>query len=233
MATSNTKPTRVLPTRIVQNFHLVWLDENIDENNADCRNSITQLRQLVNTVNTFIDVDECIDFITDTKQETTFMISSGTFGQTILPTIHDIQQVSTIYILSENKAQHEKWIKEWSQVKGVFADIKSICDTLKTAVQDCDQNAVSLSFAQSTSVPSSRNLDTLDCSFMYTQILKEILLTTDFEQSHINDFLTYCRRELAGNTVELRNVDKLQVEYHSHQPILVVYISEFSLLDAQ
>jgi hypothetical protein len=25
---------------------------------------------------------------------------------------------------------------------------------------------------------------------MYTQILKEILLTIDFEQSHINDFLT-------------------------------------------
>jgi tetratricopeptide (TPR) repeat protein len=54
---------------------------------------------------------------------------------------------------------------------------------------------------------------------MYTQILKEILLTIDFEQSHINDFLTYCREQLVGNTIELRNVDKLQKEYRNHQPI--------------
>ena len=37
-------------------------------------------------------------------------------------------------------------------------------------------------------------------SFMYTQILKEILLTIDFEQEHINEFLTYCREQFVGNT---------------------------------
>ena len=54
---------------------------------------------------------------------------------------------------------------------------------------------------------------------MYTQILKEILLTIDFEQEHINEFLTYCREQFAGNTIELKNVDKIEKEYHHHQPI--------------
>jgi tetratricopeptide (TPR) repeat protein len=54
---------------------------------------------------------------------------------------------------------------------------------------------------------------------MYTQILKEILLTIDFETKHMNEFLTYCRGQLTGNTAELKNVDKFEKEYYRHQPI--------------
>src|ERR1700723_1926686 len=92
------RPPRPPNARILQNFHLVWLDESIDEvNNDDCRNSITKLRQVVNTVNTFTDVDECIDFINNIKEEKTFMISSGALGQTTVPVVHDKPQVSVIY----------------------------------------------------------------------------------------------------------------------------------------
>src|SRR6202044_1093762 len=90
---SSTTPHQPRNARMVQNFHLVWLDGSIDEvNNADVRNSITKLRQVVNTVNTFIDVDECIDFINDIKEETAFMISSGALGQTTVPMVHDKPQ---------------------------------------------------------------------------------------------------------------------------------------------
>jgi tetratricopeptide (TPR) repeat protein len=54
---------------------------------------------------------------------------------------------------------------------------------------------------------------------MYTQILKEILLTIDFEQVHINEFLTYCREQYHDNNAELKNVDKIEKEYRRHQPI--------------
>ncbi len=65
MASSSTRSHRLLNARMVQNFHLVWLDGGLDEKNDDCRNSITKLQEVVHTVNTFVDVDECIDFITD------------------------------------------------------------------------------------------------------------------------------------------------------------------------
>jgi len=59
---------------------------------------------------------------------------------------------------------------------------------------DCDQNLVSISFLKLSDVPSNQNLDQIDQSFIYTQIMKGILLfIIDFEQKHINDFLTYCR----------------------------------------
>src|SRR5215470_13415436 len=90
---SSMRPHRPRNARMVQNFHLIWLDGSIDEDNDDdCRNSITKLRQVVNTVNTFIDVDECIDFINGIKEEKAFMISSGAFGQTAVPMVHDKPQ---------------------------------------------------------------------------------------------------------------------------------------------
>ena len=149
MATS-TRPQRLLDAQLVQNFHLVWLDGNIDESNGDFRNSITKLRQVVNTVNTFINVDECIDFINNVQEERAFIISSGALGKTTVPVVHDKPQVNTIYIFCSNKARHEKWAKEWTKVAGVYTDIVSICAALKQATQDFDHNSISISFAPKT-----------------------------------------------------------------------------------
>jgi hypothetical protein len=123
------------------------------------------------------------------------------------------------YIYGEKENGHDTWIEEWPKVEGVYTDITPICESLQQIVQDCDHNAFSISFVKPTDGTSKENLDTSDQSFMYTQILKEILLTIDFEQKHINEFLTYCQEQLAGNTIQLNNVGKLRKEYHDHQPI--------------
>jgi hypothetical protein len=94
-------------------------------------------------------------------------------------------------------------------VKGFYIDITSICETIKQAIQDSDQNQVSISLVKSTDEISNQNLDELDQSFMYTQLLKEILLTINFEQAHIDEFLTYCREQFNGNNVELKNIDAI------------------------
>ncbi len=118
MKSSSTRRRRPRNVRMVQNFHLVWLDGSIDEiNNDDCRNSITELREVVNTVNKFTDMDECIDFITDIKDEMTFMIISGAFSPIIVPVVEAISQVSSVYIVCENKTQHEKLAQQWSKLK--------------------------------------------------------------------------------------------------------------------
>ena len=220
MDNSNTSKHKQPTGRIIQNFHLVWLDANINEKDDDFCNSITKLRQVVNTVNTFVDADKCIDFINTIQDETTFMIISGALGQTIVPTIHSKKQISDICIFCGNKVWHEKWAKNWSKIKDVFTDIQLICEALKQAAYACDHNAVSINFATTRDAATSdSNKNTLDCSFMYTQILKDILLTIDFNRGHIVDFLKYCRVELAGNSIELKNVDRIENEYRNHQPI--------------
>jgi hypothetical protein len=204
----------------VQNFHLVWLNENINEdNNDDCCNSIIKLQQFINTVNIFTDADECIDFITDYKEEKVLMMISGEFSQIIISVAQEISQVSSIYIFSEDTAQHDNWAQQSPKVKDAYTDITSMCEALKTAAQDCDRNSVSIGFVKVTDGVPNQNLNELDKSFMYTQILKEILLTIDFQQQHIDTFIEYCREQFADNSVQVDNSEKLRKEYHDHQPI--------------
>ena len=213
------RPARPSPVRMIQNFHLVWLDGSIDEKNKDCRNSIMQLRQVVNTVHTFIDADECIDFITDIKEDNVFMVSHGKLSHAVATVVHDMAQVRAIYIFSENKTCHEQWATPWPKINGVFTDITPICEALKQAVQEYHQNSISISFVAPNSGATTQNLDQLDPSFMYTQILKEILLTIDFEQEHFMNYINYSREQIVGNTILLQNVDKLEKEYRDHVPI--------------
>lgn len=214
------KPSRPLNTGMVQNFLLIWLDENIDETNSGlCHNTFIRLREVVNTIKTFTNMDECINFIRDIKDEKIFMISSGTFGQKTVPIIHDMEQISTIYIFCQDKARHEQWTQQWAKVKGVFTYINHIGEALKTAVKECDQNTIPMSFLTASANTTNESLCQIDQSFIYTKILKEILLPINFKQEHIKDFTIYCREQLVGNTIELQNVDKFKNEYGHYSPI--------------
>jgi hypothetical protein len=204
----------------MQNVLLVWLDNNIDNNNEDCRNTVTEFRRVVNEVNTYTDSDQCIQFIDTIANNKVCMIISESLGQLIVPRVHNMSQVDSISIFCGKKARHEQWTKEWPKIKGVFTEISPICEALKQAAQQCEHNAISMSFvATDTDDASGKTLDRLDPSFMYTQILKEILLTIKFEQKHIKQYSDYCREVFAREGHELQHVDKFEREYHNRTPI--------------
>jgi hypothetical protein len=205
--------------KMVQNVLLIWLDNNINDNNEDCRNTVSQLRRAVNYINTFTDGDQCIEFISSMNEENVCMIISGSLGEHIVPRVHNMSQVDSIFIFCGNKKHHEQWAKGWSKIRGVFTDISPICEAVKQAANQCEQNAIPISYIATSGDMSNKNLNQLDCSFMYTQILKEILLTIQFKQNHIKDFIQYCREALFDNEKELKNVQKFERKYEQKSPV--------------
>ena len=205
--------------QLARNVLLIWLDSNIDKNNSDCQNTITHLRRVANAVNVFTDDDECIQFLQDMGNEKACMIISGALGQDMMPRVHDLYQIDSIFIYCGNKTYHEGWTKKWPKIKGVYTELKSICEALKEAVQQCAQNAASITIMDASDTLPKKSLDQLEPSFMYTQIIKEILLTIHFEQQHIDEFIQHCRQALDGNPSQLKYVDELAKEYRKHTPI--------------
>ena len=147
------------------------------------------------------------------------MIISGAFGRHVLPRVHNMCQVDSIFIFCGNPKNHEKWTHDWPKIKGVFTEIQPICEALKQAARQCEQNAISISIMSTTGDVSKKELNQLNASFMYTQIMKEVLLTIEFEQQHIQEFVDYCRDVLTDNKEQLKNVDKLEQKYREHTPI--------------
>ena len=206
-------------TQIIQNVVLVWLDDNIDNSTAEYGDSFTQLRGVVNTVKTFTNVERCIRFIDNMTSHKICMIVSGSLGQSVIPQVHTMIQVDSIIIYCGDTEQHEEWSKEWPKVRGVFKDISLICQTLENIVEQCEQNTTSICFVPATGNGSDRDLDQLDASFMYSEILKEILLTIEFQPQDIKKFIDFCRLVFAGNERELQKVKQLDQTYHDKTPI--------------
>jgi tetratricopeptide (TPR) repeat protein len=211
-------PRQRVNVQTVQNVLVIWLDNNIDENSIGCRNTITQLRRIVNDISTFTDDEECVQFLENITDNRACMIISGSLGQFIVPRVHNMSQVDSIFIFCDNEKRHEQWAKAWPKIKGVFTEMSPICEALKRATQQCEQNAVPISFI-ATSDDITKNLDQLHPTFMYTQILNEILLKIKFDEGHIHEFTNYCRTVFAENETELRNVDEVQKTYHDKTPI--------------
>ncbi|CAF4002285.1 unnamed protein product [Adineta steineri] len=198
----------------MQNVLLIWLDSTIDETNDDCKNTIKQLRRAINDTNIFTDGDQCLEFIKTIVDKKACMIISGSLGEHIVPRVHNMSQVDLIFIFCDNEKHHEQWIKEWPKIKGIFTEITSICQALKEAAHQCEQNAIPMSF-----VRSDKKSDQLDPSFMYTVLIKEILLTIEFEQKHIKDYIDYCRGVFVDNEEETVNIKRFEDEYHDKKPV--------------
>ena len=219
-ATTSTPSDAFYPTqRIVQNFLLVWVDASVDESTSDCQNTLAQLRGVVNDVNIFIQPDQCIQFLNDVQNEKAFIIVSGSLGQHLVPQIHGLPQLDAIYIFCGNKSRHEGWASDWAKIKGVYTDIKPICDALQVAVKQCNQDSIAMSIVTMDQGASSTNLNQLEPTYMYSQIFKEILLEMEHGAQAIKDLAIYCRKFYNDNLVELKVIEEFERNYRSKSPI--------------
>ena len=105
-----------------------------------------QLRNVVNDIYVFTQRDECIDFLTEVGDRTAFLLIEGLMVQRILPLIHDIPQLDTVYILCRNTSKHEEWTKAWVKVRDIHTDITSIRQSLQHVVKQLNQDPIAMSF---------------------------------------------------------------------------------------
>jgi len=205
-------PRRRINKQTIQNASVIWLDSNINEKNEDCHNTINQLRRVVNTINTFTDTDQCIQFIKNIVDKKTSLIISGSLGQHIVPHVHNLSQVDSIFIFCANRKRHEQWAKEWPKIKGIFTQILPICEALTPAYHQCERHIPSISFVATKNDVSSKKFSQLDPLFMYIQIMKEILLLTiKFDKHYINEFI--------NNNRELDILKQFKRKYHDETSI--------------
>ncbi|CAF1320430.1 unnamed protein product [Rotaria sordida] len=146
---------------IIENFLLIWLDAEIDKSKEDYQNSIKHLRRTVNTVETFQDTEECIDCTSKLQDKKVFLIISGALCQTVVPRIHNMDQVHSIYVFYGKQENYIEWAKDWSKIKGIYTEITAICDSARQSARQCDEDSVVIAGMSS--------LNRIEPSFIYTQ----------------------------------------------------------------
>ena len=96
-------------------FSLIWLDANsiIQEN----RGTQQRLRTIINHLKKFQDVQEWQKYIEQrSKDDRLVLVVSGRLGREIVPSIHTLQQVSSIYVYCMDKSGNEQWASKFGKV---------------------------------------------------------------------------------------------------------------------
>jgi hypothetical protein len=100
----------------LETFSLLWLDAQVDTSEEN-RQAQTQLRDIINHLKTFNDENDCQQYIsTITPQDRVVFIVSGRLGRTIVPQVHHLQQITSIYVYCMNKQANEQWSKDFTKV---------------------------------------------------------------------------------------------------------------------
>lgn len=202
----------------IQSYILFWLDSNINPTDADCHQTIAQLQSIVSNVHVFNDGDACIDYLSTIKNQKVFMVVSGSIGEHILPRIYNMPQLSAVFVYCSNRQKYESLTKYSPKVRGIFTDLSVLCGSVKEMTRQCDENSIDISLV-SASDPSDQRLDNLDQSFMYTQLIKEILFELKHDDDSVKKLVTYCLDKFSNDTKKVHKIQEFQNGYQKNSPI--------------
>ena len=101
---------------ILERFMLVWFDDQLQTTNENVA-LLAKLRASVNHLRTFINLETCRIFIeAQSVDEPLVLIVSGKCGQELVPLIHDLDQLNSIYIFCMNRGHHITWARLYAKV---------------------------------------------------------------------------------------------------------------------
>ena len=205
LVTDKTQFQRKTIEELVQDFLLVWLDKNIDELHSDFRNSIRKLRRTVDTIEMFRDADECISYISKFGNEKIFLIISGAFCESVLPITDSLPQIYSIYIFCRKASKYDKWATgDKPKVKGIFTVVDSICASVRQSARECNQETVVITGQKNPLL------------FVGTQLFKEILLNSKFEEKDIQDLADYAREKYINDNDHTLLIEEFSTNYQGN-----------------
>ncbi|CAF2918601.1 unnamed protein product [Rotaria sp. Silwood2] len=101
-----------------ENLVLIWIDPsaNSDEN-LNAQQNLTSIYKNVKAFTSVVDGENAIQQWTRTNE--VILIVSGEFGRELVPRIHRLEQLLTIYIFCIERENHIQWAKEYSKIKAL------------------------------------------------------------------------------------------------------------------
>jgi hypothetical protein len=107
----------------LESHQLVWADANINNGSTDSVVTLQELRKIIDYTRLFDNVEVCKTYIEQSYDTTTFLVCSGQLGEQLVPLIHGLKHILSIYIYCLNKEYHQLWALHYSKVTSDFYNI--------------------------------------------------------------------------------------------------------------
>ncbi|CAF0896001.1 unnamed protein product [Didymodactylos carnosus] len=190
----------------LEDYTIIWLDSDILTNYETKQ----RLRCIINYIKLFDNCDECLRYInTLEKDEKIFFLVSGHFCQSIVPTVHDLEQILFIYIFCNAPLLYDEWSKKYSKILGrLFTDQNSLYLKLIDDVKISNLSTITI-FEEK----SLKSLTKENGLFMWFQLLTMTLVQMSTTQDSKQDLIKICREYYEDNDIELIKIDEFERDY--------------------
>ncbi|UJR23956.1 hypothetical protein I4U23_026924 [Adineta vaga] len=216
MTSSKTKGINHSKDSNLESFACLWLDQNIDST-QDNRDTQTELRRIINHLRTFDDCDKCEKYIRKITREKVVLIVSGSFGQLVIPQIHDLSQLSAFYVFCQDKEVNEQWAKKYYKGNGVFDERSKLI----AEVSEDQSVRIRVEDSASISVISSdvQSLQARNATFMWFQLFIEVLLHMHHKSTDRQELIDICKTSYKTNSYEMEIINEFEKHYQSENAI--------------
>ncbi|CAF3915640.1 unnamed protein product [Rotaria sp. Silwood1] len=196
-------------------FCLVWLDAGSTAKGG--RDTEQQLRSIINHLRKFQDVALCQKYIHErTAKERVLMVVSGQLGREIVPSIHHLRQVISIYVYCFDKKRNEQWASKYAKVRAVVVELDELVSRIKAdhKIQKVVEEPLSINIF-TTGGGAGNSTTGLNGEFVFSQVLIDCLIRLRYTEEDRKELIRLCKQQYKGNSVELSNIREFQDEYSS------------------
>jgi hypothetical protein len=212
-------------TTIKSTYVFIWCDPTIGlkQYAADTNHTFSRLSQLFNQKQQFLhafnDAKTCQKFISQVKN--VCLVVSGSLGSELVPHVHDLEQIHSIYIFCMNKEKNNRWARHFGKIRGVYTDIQSICHFIESNIlPKLSINHTRLEFDIMDEKIDLPAVDQISSFEKYPKLLPEILLnmmSIDRDEQRMFDDC----RSIYVNDYLRKHINEIEKHYRQTHPILL------------
>jgi tetratricopeptide (TPR) repeat protein len=201
---------------VADGLFIIWLDSNIEKTRKDQDTRALIRRMVRGRLLTFDKPNECVDHIfAKLKTQRIFFIVSNSFGPNVVPLIHDLPQIQTIYVYCRDRKYAESWSKSYKKISNIFTEKQAILHKILDDVGTLDQDGdIPMSiFHLEERQNSLQNLTDESARFMwYQSILVVLRLMAKYGNSK-TEMIAECRANYHNDKSEEKKINDFEKSY--------------------
>ncbi|CAF3749135.1 unnamed protein product [Rotaria sp. Silwood1] len=148
------------------------------------------------------------------------MVVSGQLGRKIVPTIHSLRQVISIYVYCFDKKRNEEWACKYAKVKAVVTELHELISLIKVdhKIQKTIEEPLSINIFTTGGDPGKSTIS-LNGEFAFSQVLIDCLIRLPYTEDDRRELISLCKEQYKGNSVELSNIRAFRENYSSEKAL--------------
>ena len=220
---------------------IIWLDNTHDQSTVDL------LKRLNNDhLRLFTSVEECVRSIHSFAEahQPICLITAGSFGVSMIPLIHSIDQLHSIFVFCLNKSRYDPMKQRYKKIHRIVNTYHELIIDLQIYLESVNESGVQIELFD---LEQLKRLRQLDCSptfshltckifdemkqcslrdlskadtfFLWLKLLTSVLQKVHHTRESMSEMLEKCREYYKGNPQELAKIDEFERTYTKDKAI--------------